>query len=458
MESESHHARPGRAKRRLPPVAKDIRTPNAVAATRLDGQPIRLVNGHAGDHTLVHALLRAANQAPSYEDFITWLDDPSYEPSDRLLAKQNNQIIAHVQLSHRTACFDGVKLPIGGLQDLAVLPEYAQAGCQRVLLSTAEQSLRDAGAIVSLVRADRPEPFRAAGWSDVRAGGYSQVSVSDLLAHLSAQGEPRQRRVRSLRIRRWRHVELDGVRPVYASAAARHWGALYRPEAYWRWLVGRKAHSDLIVAVEGADEWDDLEHPAPIVGYAVAQRARVLELCSLPRYARVAPRLLVRACHDAIERDHHTISLHTPASDPLHELIVTAGGTWCTDERGSGGTLLVKLLDPVRWVEAIYPILRRRAKAAGLPRPLALCFDAGHEHYRLVITRRSSRLVADEAMAADVRCDPQTFAALLVGNVNIALAREAGSIDVTDEDALHRLTVLFPPALFWQSQFDLLRF
>lgn len=458
MESESHHARPGRAKRIVPHAAQGGLSTKLLAAARVDSEPVRLVTGHAGDHSLVHALLRATNQAPSYRDFITWLDDPSYEPSDRLLVKQNGQIIGHVQLSHRTAWFDGVKLPVGGLQDLAVLPEYAQGGYEKLLLSTAEQALREGGAIVSLVRAERPEPFRAAGWVDVRARGYSQVSISDLLAHLSAQGESRRRRVRSLRIRRWRHVELDGVRPVYASAAARHWGAVYRPEPYWRWLIGRKAHSDLIVAVEGADEWDDLEYPSPIVGYAVVQGAKILELCWLPKYARAAPRLLVRACHDAIEQDHHAISLHTPASDPLHELIVTAGGTWCTDERGSGGTLLVKLLDPARWVEAIYAILRRRAKGAGLPRPFELCFDTGQEHYRLVITRRSSRLVADETTAAQVQCDPQTFAALLVGNLNIARACEAGCIEVIDDDALHRLTVLFPPALFWQSQFDLLRF
>jgi predicted acetyltransferase len=458
MESESHHVRRGVAKRRVSPlVADDLATDSRVAA-RADRQSARLVTGHAGDHALVYALLRSAYQAPSYQDFITWVDDPTYEPSDRLLVKHDGQLIAHVQLAHRTAWFEGVKLPVGGLQDLAVLPEYAQAGCEQLLLLAAEQALRDGGSIVSLVRTDRPEPFRAAGWFDTRARGYSQVSIGDLLAHLSAQGEARFRRLRSLRVRRWRHVELDGVRPVYALAAARHWGALYRAEPYWQWLVGRKAHSDLIVAVEGAEEVDDLEHPSPIVGYAVSHGARILELCTQPRYARAAPRLLVRACHDAIEGDHHTISLHTAPSDPLHELVVTAGGTWCTDERGSGGALLVKLLDPARWVEAIYPILRRRAKAAGLPRPLALCFDAGQEHYRLVITRRSSRLVADDTVAADVRCDPTTFAALLVGNVNIARAREAGSIEVNDDDVLHRLTVLFPPALFWQSQFDLLRF
>jgi ribosomal protein S18 acetylase RimI-like enzyme len=450
MEVDSHQPRPRPADRPPQPVPRPRSSGGEAAA--------RLVTGHAGDHALVHALLRAANQAPSYEDFITWLDEPTYEPSDRLLVKHGNQIVAHLQLLHRTAWFEDVRLPIGSAQDLAVLPEYLHAGYDRQLIDAAERSMRGSQAIVSLIRSSRPESFRAAGWIDVRAGGYSQASIGDVLAHLSVQPSTRQRRARALRIRRWRHVEMEAARAVYTAAAATHWGAIYRAEPYWQWLIGRKAHSDIVVAVDGPDEWDDLTTEPAIVGYAVTAGAQVLELCCLPDFARAAPRLLVRTCQDAIERDHHTLTLHTAASDPLHELMVTAGGTWCTDDRHTGGTLLVKLLDSPRWIEAIYPILRRRAKGAGLPRPLAICFDTLDEQYRLVLTRRSSRLVADETTTADVRCDPTTFSALLVGNLNVAQARKECRLDVANDDVLHKLAVLFPPSLFWQSQFDTLRF
>jgi hypothetical protein len=450
MEVGSHQPRSGHVDRPQPPVPHLHSLPGVAAA--------RLVTGHAGDHALVHALLRAVNQAPSYEDFVTWLDEPTYEPSDRLLVKHGNQIVAHLQLLHRTAWFEDVRLPVGSAHDLAVLPEYSHAGYDRQLIDAAERSMRGSQAIVSLIRTSRPEPFRAAGWIDVCGGGYSQASVGDILAHLSVQAPTRHRRSRALRIRRWRHVEMDATRAVYSASAANHWGAIYRAEPYWQWLVGRKAHGDIIVVVDGPDEWDDLATEPAIVGYAVTTGAQVLELCCLREFARAAPRLLVRACQDAIERDQHTLTLHTAASDPLHELIVTAGGTWCTDDRHTGGTLLVKLLDGPRWIEAIYPILRRRAKGAGLPRPLAMCFDTGDECYRLVLTRRSSRLVPDEATTADVRCDPTTFSALLVGNLNVARAREECRLDVADDDVLHKLAVLFPPSLFWQSQFDTLRF
>ena len=183
---------------------------------------------------------------------------------------------------------------------------------------------------------------------------------------------------------------------------------------------------------------------------------QVLELCCLPEFARAAPRLLVRACQDAIERDHHTLALHTPASDPLHELIVTAGGTWRA-RRPRGRRTARETARSRRWIEAIYPILRRRAKR-GPAAPAAVCFDTGDEQYRLVLTRRSSRLVADEATPADVQCDRTTFAALLLGNLNIAKSRAAGRLTVTDDETLRRLSALFSPCLFWQSQFDTLRF
>jgi predicted acetyltransferase len=428
------------------------------AATNSNATAVRLVTGHACDHALVHALLRAANQAPSYEDFVTWLDEPTYEPTDRLLIKQGERIVAHLHLLARTAWFDGVQVPVGAVQDLAVLPEYARAGYAHSLVCAAEEVLRESQAVVAIARTTWPEPFRAVGWIDARGQGHSEIGINDLLAHLAAQPGPTSRRMRSLRIRRWRHVELEAVRTVYSNAAAHLWGALGRSDAYWQWLVGRNAHTDLIVAVDGDDEAGELESPSRMVGYVVMHGPRLLELFCLPGFSRSAPRLLVRACQDAIERDHHAIAMHTPASDPLHELVVTAGGAWRAKDRAASPSFLVKLLEPARWIEAIYPLLNRRAKRSGLLRPLELCFDTGDDQFRLVITRRSSRLVADEAVRADVHCDKTTFAALLLGNLNITKARAAGRLTTTGDETLRRLIALFPPSLFWQSQFDSLRF
>jgi hypothetical protein len=431
-----------------------------LARPAMGGMAIRsaqLVAANAGDYSPIHALLRAVNQSPTYLDFVSRLDEPSYAPGDRLLVKESDRIVAHVQVLHRAAMFGDVRVPIGGIQDLAVLPELVPLGYDRVLLDAAEHAMFESHAALSIARTEAPDPLIAAGWAETLARGYSQANVGDLLAHLAGHVPPVHRRPRGLRIRLWRHVELDAVRAVYRAASAGQWGALVRSEQYWQWLVGRQAHSDLIVAVEGPDAWEDLSTESRIVGYAVIRGAQVLEICCLAEYGRAAPRLLERACQDAIERDYHTLSLHTPPDDPLHEFMVTAGGSWRTDERGAGGSLLVKLLDAPRWIEALDPLLRVRTKAAGIARPCEIGWDVAGQRYRLILTRRSSRLVADDQAIVNVRVSPSAFSNLLVGNLSAARASAEGQLTTRDDNTLRLLAVLFPTSLYWQSLFDTLR-
>ena len=415
------------------------------------------MTGNAGDHKLVYELLRAANQAPAYETFLAWLDEPTYEPLNRLLVKRDSQLVAHVQLLDRVAWFHSVKVTLGGVEDLVALPEYRDFGYERMLLSAAEQSLRGRQAVVAFAHTDRPDQFRSAGWNEAVGQRHTMANVSDILSRLS-QSPPRVvRRHRPLQIRLWRQVELDSLRNVYHRAAAASWGAVDRSEAYWRWLVGRRAYDELIVAIHGRDNWDDLGAPTHIVGYAMTRRSQVVELATLPAFSRAAESLLARACQDAIERDHSALSLHVPTSDPLHDVMLSAGGSWVTCGRGRG-TLMLKLLDPVRWVEGLHEVLVARANAAGLILPIAINFDTGRRKYRLELTRHGVRLKREDATTADVTCLPETFADLLLGNVDVSAAQYAGGITFGEESAAVFLAGLFPRLPLWQSQLDTLRF
>ena len=418
-------------------------------------EAIRLVTGNAGDHKLVYALLRAANQAPPYEDFLAWLDEPTYEPPSRLLVKRDNQLVAHVQVLDRVAWFHGMKVPVGGVEDLATLPEYRNAGYERLLLSAAEQTMRGRQAVVAFGHTDRPDVFRDAGWTEASGQRHTLANVNDVLARLSQSTLvlPSVRRPRPLRIRLWRQVELEALRHVYRLAAPATWGAVDRSEAYWRWLVGRRAHDELIVAIHGRDDWEVLDAPAHIVGYAMTRGSQVVELSTLPAYRRAAEPLLARACQDAIERNHRTLSLHLPTADPLHEVLLSAGGSWSTGSR-NGGTLMVKLLDPIRWIEGLQEVLAERAKAAGLARPLTITFDTGQRKYRLELTRRSGHLVQDDAATADASCSPEMLGAMLLGNVDVAAAQQSGQLAIRDKDTAVCLAALFPVVALWQSPFD----
>jgi GNAT superfamily N-acetyltransferase len=453
----------------LTPAREDLRLTRTTAETAASSATCKakvttslesfgLVPAHAGDHKLIHALLRTVYQAPSYEDFVTWLDDPTYEPVDRLLLKQGGSIIAHVQVLDRLAWFHGIKLAIGGVQDLVTLPEFREAGCEQRLLAAAEQTLRERQAIVAFARTERPELFRAAGWCEVLDERSTEANVNDVLAHLGSPAASGRPRPRSLHIRLWRHVEFDALRPVYSQVAQRAWGAIERSEPYWRWLIGRKAHDGLIVAVHGDDDWEQLDQPANIVGYAVMRGAQVVELCCLKGFANAGQRLLARACQDAIEQDHRTLVLRLPAGDRLHQLMLASGGHWCTDCRASGGATMIKLLDPVRWVEAIYPLLIARAKSAGIARPFHVTFHAGQQVYRLELTRRSGKFSSEVDQPTDVQCPPDVLAALLVGNLDVLPARDAEQMTIHDDATARRLAALFPAETYWHSPLDLLRF
>jgi predicted acetyltransferase len=421
---------------------------------------IRLVTGSAGDHKLIYALLRAANRAPSYESFLAWLDEPSYEPLNRLLVKRGTHLVAHSQVLDRIAWFHGAKIPVGSIEDPVALPEYRGAGYERLLLSTAEQTLHHRQAVVALARTDQPNLFRNAGWSEAIGQRHTEANVSDILARLSQTpaDAPLLRPTRPLRIRLWRQVELDALRHVYRHAMPAAWGAIDRSEAYWRWLVNRRAHDELIVAIHGRDDWDTLDSPAHIVGYAMTRGSRVAELSTLPAFDRAAEPLLARACQDAIERDHRTVSLHLPPADPLHDLLLAAGGGWSTGGRNGGtrlgGTLMLKLLDPVRWIEGLQEVLAARATAAGVALPLTISFGTGRRNYRLVLTHHGGQLNREKTASVDVSCSPEMLGALLLGNLDVSAAQQSGQMTVPGSRLGEHVSILFPQTAIWQSQFD----
>jgi hypothetical protein len=349
---------------------------------------------------------------------------------------------------------------VGGVADPVALPEYRGAGYERLLLSTAEQTLRNHGAVVVFARTEQPDLFRDALWSEALGQRHTQANVNDVLATLSqkAAAAPPMRSTRPLRIRLWRQVELDALRRLYRHAMSTTWGAIDRSEAYWRWFVNRRAHDELIVAICGRDDWSALDAPSHIVGYAMTCGSRVVELSTLRAFGRAAEPLLARACQDAIERNHRTVSLHLPTTDPLHDVLLAAGGDWSTGGRNGGtrpaGTLMLKLIDPVGWIEGLQDVLVKRATAAGLDLPLTISLDAGRRKYRLELSDRGGRLVRERGASADVCCSPELLGALLLGNVAVAAAQQSGRLVFRTADAALRTASLFPPIPFWQSSLD----
>jgi predicted acetyltransferase len=436
---------------------------NSACLRDLEGNA-RIVAGNVGDHPIVLQLLVQLYQAALAEDFQSRLDEPSYEPCDRLLLTRAGQLLGQVQVSKHIGWFQQQRIPLANLQDFVTLPEFRPARYDQALLETAEATALQEGSILGIVRTDRPEWFERQLWSRCRAQGHTQADARAILSHFDARRADSRRKRSSIEVRSWRHFELDSLRRVYHQLTTNMWAASQRSEPTWRWLVGRKAQDQILIAVKsgrgrpggqslGSRAGDD----SHVVGYAVVRDSCIVEMMTLPGYSATRPMMMARACRDAIDRGHHFVSLHTPATDPLHELLVTAGGSWLSDSAAAGSVWMIKLLDPERWIERFYPILHQRAREEGIRSSQEIDFAIGDADYRLKLTRRSSRLTATQRRQPHVRCDWRTFQDLLTSNLISADAVADNRLQADDPDVLQTLAALFPPKLFWQSPFELLR-
>src|SRR5258705_4755055 len=72
-------------------------SPSIVSAPRL-----RLAMAKTGDHPLIHELLVSVFHGPTLAEFQAQLDEPGYEPADRLIVKDGEEIAAHLRLARQT--------------------------------------------------------------------------------------------------------------------------------------------------------------------------------------------------------------------------------------------------------------------------------------------------------------------------------------------------------------------
>jgi predicted acetyltransferase len=410
--------------------------------------------GSAGDHAGVYHLLSTIFQSPTYDDYLSTLDDPFYEPNDRILVKQGHQILAHVYVAKRAMHFGDRQLPISVVNGLATIPESRQAGYGRRLMALAEEAIRNDGSVLGVLRTKIPYFFRSCDWALCGRHCVSRARTRDVLAQISQREAPAyvQPDV-PLRIRPWRQVELPSLMRLYQGTTSLGHGAYDRTEAYWRWLISRKAFDHIFVAVKGPDKFD-LDDNESIVGYVFTRQDQVLELMADPRYPSAHIQLLARACGEAIERDAHAISYQGPSNDPLHQLFRQAGGEVQHNEWQQGEVTMVKLFEPWVFLQSLLPELHRRAELAALTRPteLGLCVDG--QKYLLVLSRRSAKLQSGRLGRSYLTCNGAELTRMLLGHADLREASEQGRVEPSTRVALELGRVLFPELPMWRSMLD----
>ncbi len=410
----------------------------------------------AGDHPAVFHFLTGLFQGPSRAEFKASLDDPFYEPRDRLLVRRGRRLVAHAQITHRTMQFAGLQLPVAGLEWLGVSPESRGLGIGRHLLLAAEKQMAAGGAIVGLLQTRVPHFFRRTGWAMCGRHNYSRAAARPLLARLLDRGL-HQRRPRGLHVRPWRRWELGAVVRIYHRNLARACGWLERSEAYWDWLIRRQAYDQLYVALEGPDLLDLKETSTRAVGYAAIRGERIVELQTAGEHPRAAGELLARVCGDAIEHDRHCVLLQAPPSDPLHELFLEAGGIHYHHEADRGEVFMARLLDPLALLRRLGQEFLQRADAAGLPRPFDLGLLVEGRKFQIEIGREEVKATTQRMGRSYLNLNVADFTRLLLGDLDWQRAKADGRLEVSTQLADEAGQALFPRLPLWYPPLDHLR-
>jgi predicted N-acetyltransferase YhbS len=425
-----------------------------LGVTAVPQEDFRLAPATAGDHAAIHQLLTTVFQGPGRDEFSASLEDPFYEPCDRLIVKRGLQVVGHVHLAQRSIRLGDEVVPATVVHRLGVLPEYRGRGFAGRLLAQTDVQMRADGSVLGLLSTRRPHFFRTHGWVVCMRHSRAQVGARDLLAQLSARGYAPHSAGDELNIRPWRHVELPSLVRLYAESTAASYGPYERTEAYWRWLVNRHSADGLLVALAGPKRFDFDVNDDSIVGYAIVKDDTILEVAASQKHPGVKERLLARACGEAIERDMHVVKLHLSPDDSAWEMIRAAGGVEHRGEQCDGEVTMVKLLDPIDYLRRLAPKLHDRATAVRLKRPQELSLVVGDQAMRITATRRSVKIAAAAPGRAWVKLCEGDFTRLLLGHLDVEEGAACGRVKSSNRAALRTAAVLFPRLPLWHPPLD----
>lgn len=418
----------------------------------------RLVEGRSGDHHDVQQLLTTLFHGPSMVDFQAQIDDPFYEPNDRVLVKRGKQVVGHVHLAKREIHFGPYRFAVAQASDLGVLPEYRGQQCATRLLAAAECRMVEDGAVMGVIRTSIPEFFRRRGWTVCLRHSFSVAGARDILSKLGESApvkvDPLLPEQPPLNIRIWRHVEQAALMRIYADNTRDVYGPVVRNDSYWRWLINRRGYDQIYIAIDGPDKIELNDTLTPIVGYAVVKDERIVELMTTGDCPRVAEQLLARACRDAIEHDTHHVRLDAAPNDPLHRAFTAAGGRQHYHESEAGEVWMVKVFDPIALLGTISSEVHRRAKTAGMALPCELGVLLEGKKFTISIRQRTARLERGKLGRSYLECNRGEFTQLILGHRNVEAAIDAGRLQASTRVAVETAAILFPQLPLWQPPFD----
>jgi predicted N-acetyltransferase YhbS len=464
------------ATRTVAPVARSASShqPSSSPAP-VSSRRLRLALAKTGDHPSIHGLLVSVFHGPSSAEFQAQLDEPGYEPVDRVIVKDDDQIAAHLRLARQTIQVGSVTLPAARFMDLATAQAYRGRGLATALLAAGERAAAERGVLIGLTRTRVPMLFARQGWSVCGRHVFSTASPRSVLAELAAAATANADQsaafmrpaAEPITVRPLRRIDLRAVVRLYEQHIAGGSGWPLRSEAYWEWLLARGA-CDKVYVASTPTESDDFERLlASIVGYVCVRQSRIVELIASPGRDDVARQLIERVCADAREQDGWAVRYDAPPGDSLHDLFRCAGGRLNMTQELGGELFMVKLLDPLAALRGLSDVLAQRSTAAGIGRPaemgLELRSGGGRrmrgasgivERYRLCIGRRGVRIETGGPSRHSMILAYHDLGPLLLGDMGAQAMGQARRAKFGTEKAERLSLALFPGGLWWRPTLD----
>lgn len=378
----------------LPPLPANV--PSAI-----------VTRGDAGDHPGVQRFLQSVISGLTQEAFAASLEEPLYEPSDRIVARLGPRVVGHALVSRRDAYINSALVPVARLSQITILPELRGQGLGAKLLHAAETRIQEDQVPLALLATARPAFFeREHGWLPVANIRRTQLTSRNLVGILEASAGALSGR---WRVRPWRQMEYGALEDVYRNSTQGIFAGYERTEAFWRWVVGSCSPARLLVAHDRNQSGD-----CELAGYVILRGESILEVTARNDRPDVLHALLHRACDEAIERSLHRLEFEAAEEHPAHRML----GYQPDNENGNGIsiTLLAKMFDQRGLLEALAPALDARAKAAEIDRPCELGFRMMNEApCRLLFQPRSVKLANNGVGRSYLRCSPEAMLRTVLG-------------------------------------------
>ncbi|KIL39158.1 hypothetical protein SD70_21640 [Gordoniibacillus kamchatkensis] len=294
--------------------------------------------------------------------------DSAYRLETTWIAMVDGTIASSVQIFPYEMRWGTVALKVGGIGNVATLPEYRSRGLAQRLLRRQSEYMASQGYDLSLLFTDKYSFYEQIGWRSI-ADSLLATDASSLKGDgVAAQQE-------TYRIRRYEETsDLAQVSRMYEQFADGMTGPMLRTLDYWRGQSAWRAvpPEKFLVAESGGELAAYLRYKLTKTG-----DLHIADCCYLPGRGEAAG-LLLQAALQA-ESEAAKVTAHLPEGHFLHDGLLRRGASVETD--------MSKMWKPFRLADTLgkmAPELARRIRSAGAaggsPQlPVQLLLTVGNE-------------------------------------------------------------------------------